>query len=98
MPEALLHDDGLRPLIAPGLRADFSIVERYTPCAEPVEAPLLVLGGDDDPSVSGSELQAWRALRADAPVEMSTGDHFFVWAAASTLGPRIARFIRASLA
>lgn len=71
--------------VLPVLRDDLRLAEALRAAAVdpatggPLDVPLLVLGGTDDPVVSGETLAGWRRW-STAPVALRTvaGDHFFV--------------------
>jgi surfactin synthase thioesterase subunit len=75
-----LSDEELRGLALPILRDDFAIAETYAHVRrEPLEAPIVALGGTHDPIVEQSELLAWREhTRASFRAEFVPGGHFFV--------------------
>lgn len=78
-PEEILRDAELRELMLPLLRADFAIAETYVHVpGEPLDCPVLALGGRDDPLVSEPEVRAWRETTT-GPFRhrMIPGDHFF---------------------
>lgn len=78
--DELLACPELLELVMPAIRADFRLVASYvrTPPL-PVRAPLLALGGTDDPDVSREDLEEWRACTDDAfDVRIFPGDHFYL--------------------
>lgn len=78
-PELLENRDYMRRVL-PALRADFMAAEsfRYKP-GEPLDCPILALGGREDSTVSETELNAWREqTRARFELRMFAGRHFFV--------------------
>ncbi|HCU25433.1 MAG TPA: putative thioesterase [Deltaproteobacteria bacterium] len=78
-PEVLEHPD-LMEIFLPILRADFELVETYEYQKEaPLECPLSVFGGIQDPDVSRADLDAWRGLtHGPFSLSMFPGDHFFL--------------------
>ena len=63
----------------PILRADIELVEsyRYVP-RPPLNLPLLVFGGIDDPSMSLGDLTGWRHLtRGEFAAQLFPGEHFY---------------------
>jgi surfactin synthase thioesterase subunit len=81
-PPELLENRELLEMLLPALRADFYLCGSYHPQRrEPLDCPLLALGGtgDDDVSPPQENLAAW-SLETSGPcrVEMLDGDHFFI--------------------
>lgn len=79
LPAELLADRTFLELIAPAIRADFAIVSNYTWAGHaPLEVPLTILGGTEDPETTPAELAEWsRHTRASCRVQLLPGDHFF---------------------
>jgi medium-chain acyl-[acyl-carrier-protein] hydrolase len=96
-PEVLAHA-ALMEMLAPMLRADFSIGERYVYGEEaPLACPVTALGGRADPSVEEARLAAWRAETSGPfAMQMFSGDHFFINSARPLLLERIAQDLRRS--
>ena len=68
-------------MVLPALRADLQMIETYQ-CAEepPLEVPMLVLGGTEDPAVSAGHLMEWRRYTTqDCSVRLLPGGHFFLF-------------------
>lgn len=79
-PQAALDDPELMDLVSPILRADFKAIEtwQFEP-SEPLEVPLVVMGGNRDNHVSLDDLEEWRKLtRGSFSLELFSGDHFFI--------------------
>ncbi|HET9898351.1 MAG TPA: alpha/beta fold hydrolase [Streptosporangiaceae bacterium] len=78
-PEVLAHPELVR-LLLPVLRADFAVCETYLHSHDtPLRVPITVLGGLSDPSVSVSEMRAWRDLTsAGFEAEFYSGGHFYL--------------------
>lgn len=79
-PEELLNDDDAMKALGPALRGDFQAIDtyRYSPRA-PLQCPVAVFGGDEDPTVSKEDLDAWsRHTSGSFMLRMFRGDHFFV--------------------
>jgi medium-chain acyl-[acyl-carrier-protein] hydrolase len=79
-PAEVLEHPELMQLMLPLLRADFSVVEtyRYRPGA-PLDCPVTVFGGLQDPEVSREHLEAWgEQTNAGFSLRMLPGDHFFL--------------------
>ena len=79
-PDEVFAHPELMALIEPALRADFQLCETYAWREEPpLDIPLSVFGGSDDPNVERSELEAWRDVtRGPVTVEMLPGDHHYL--------------------
>lgn len=76
-PEVLAHKE-LLDMVLPTLRADFAIADSVLP-AVPVRCPITVFGGDEDPYVTVSALEKWRALTSgEFRTRVFTGKHFFL--------------------
>ena len=93
-PEVLADRPAISSLM-PMLRADFAVSEthRYV-SAPPLDIPITILGGTDDPMADMGELAAWRQHSTVAsPLRIFDGDHFFVHDAAD----QVLRAIRADL-
>ena len=79
-PEVVLNNNELMELLLPILRADFAVLENYhyTPEA-PLNCPISVFGGLQDPEVHLEQLEAWREQTVGSfSLKMLTGDHFFI--------------------
>jgi medium-chain acyl-[acyl-carrier-protein] hydrolase len=79
IPDTILADREMMRLLLPVLRADMEMGEKYVHAPEPpLECPLTVFGGADDPTVTLSQLEEWRRqTSASFTVRMFPGDHFF---------------------
>jgi surfactin synthase thioesterase subunit len=79
-PEAVLREADLLQLLLPSLRADFEMLETYTYQPEdPLDCPIVVLGGQSDPRVPIPDLQAWREqTSASFSSQLFPGGHFFL--------------------
>lgn len=82
-PEEVLQHEELRDLLLPVLRADFAVCETYLFAPEqPLDCPIFVIGGEQDPEVSQDELAAWQLHTWSAfSLHMIPGDHFFLHSA-----------------
>src|SRR5262249_32635202 len=80
MPPGVLENQELMELLAPTLRADFRLAETYrSPTAVALQCPVIAFGGEDDPDVTISDLDAWREVGAkEFRLHMLPGDHFFI--------------------
>jgi surfactin synthase thioesterase subunit len=81
IPPAVRDNPELWKYLLPALRADFQMIESYACTDEPpLDVPLLVLGGTDDPVVSAGRLMDWRRhTTQDCSVRQLPGTHFFVF-------------------
>jgi surfactin synthase thioesterase subunit len=81
IPPAVRDNPELQTLLLPALRADFQMIETYRYAdGPPLDVPLLVLGGADDPAVSASDLSDWRRYTTkQCNVRLLPGAHFFVF-------------------
>jgi medium-chain acyl-[acyl-carrier-protein] hydrolase len=63
----------------PPLRADLEMIEHYHYTPEPpLDCPIAVFGGTDDPTVTRRQLDEWRRqTSAGFSLRMFPGDHFF---------------------
>ena len=85
-PELLAHREILE-LILPSLRADFTLMERYTYRAAPIlDIDATLLNGRDDPWVTPPSLAAWQQHFA-RPIQqhLFPGGHFYLPEVASEL-------------
>jgi medium-chain acyl-[acyl-carrier-protein] hydrolase len=79
-PEEVLAHEELMQIAEPILRADFKLCEiyEYKP-GEPLDMPLSVFGGVDDPKVTESVLEPWREqTRASMRLRIFPGGHLFL--------------------
>ena len=79
-PAGILADTEMMELLAPGIRADFALSERYAYRPEPpLDLPIHVLRSDQDPYVEADRAAGW-ALETTRPVRerVYPGDHFFI--------------------
>jgi surfactin synthase thioesterase subunit len=81
IPPAVRDNPELQQLLLPALRADFQMIETYRYVeAPPLDVPLLVLGGTDDPAVSASDVSDWRRYTTQqCNVRLLPGAHFFLF-------------------
>ena len=83
-------------LLIPTLRADVTLCETYQHADEPpLDIPITVFGGLQDPRVSREELDAWHT-HSRMPIELHLlpGNHFFL----KPFKSRLVSTIAASLA
>lgn len=91
----LLENDELYEVLAPMLRADFELLETWTPAldAAKVRCPLVALGGLDDASIPVAELDAWGQLTPDFSRHLFPGGHFFIATTPAPVHQLIARAV-----
>lgn len=95
LPELLLQDAELKAIYAPLLRADFTLVESYTPSTmTPLPCPITAFGGANDPIATEAELLAWRAVtQKDFALQLLPGGHFYLQEQSNPLLERIATIL-----
>lgn len=79
-PAQVLADPELMELALPVLRADFQLAASYAGSAGRVlSAPLVALGGADDPTASSAAIASWRdQTRGEFAMHLLPGGHFFI--------------------
>jgi len=79
-PPEVLENKELMNLCLPFIRADFALVENYAYReGPPLDVPITVLAGRDDPGVAADSVPEWRReTAAGCRVEWFDGDHFFI--------------------
>jgi len=79
IPSEILEAPEVLALLLPSLRADVAALEGYGyRGGEPLECPLVALGGEHDPVVPVEHLAPWAMeTRADFAVETFPGGHFY---------------------
>jgi medium-chain acyl-[acyl-carrier-protein] hydrolase len=79
-PAAVLENPELMDLVRPVLRADFQLCETYVlQTGEPLDVPLVALGGAEDPEARRDELEAWAEhTRAPFRLRIFPGRHFYL--------------------
>ena len=79
MPASLIQQSELLELFMPLLRANFQMCETYTYSPEPpLDCPLSVFGGLQDPRISREDLAAWKLqTNRELRLRMIEGDHYF---------------------
>lgn len=80
IPDVVMEHAELRSLIAPALRADLEMHERYVyQDAPPLAIPITAYGGEQDTTVSPDGLARWgEQTTGQFSTRMFTGDHFFL--------------------
>lgn len=91
LPDEVLRSRELLDLLIPRLRADLAVTGTYVYRERPpLACPITAFGGDDDPTVSLSALDAWREHTiARFDEEVFPGGHFFLGAVAGRVVGRI---------
>jgi medium-chain acyl-[acyl-carrier-protein] hydrolase len=100
IPDEVMQYPELMELLLPGLRADIAAIERHSfEPDEPLECPILALGGTQDPCVAVRELDAWRD-RTTGPfaLRLFPGDHFYLQSARDSLLDTLVGALRSALA
>lgn len=79
-PDDVLQDKELMELLAPMLRADFELCERYaSPLRLPLDIPLTAFGGKQDERAGHAKLDAWKEHTTEVFRHREfEGGHFFV--------------------
>ncbi|MER7394121.1 alpha/beta fold hydrolase [Streptomyces sp. NPDC000151] len=96
----LLDDPELVAMVLPALRADYRALAAYswTPGA-PLDVPITVLCGADDPVVAVPDAAGWRAqTRAGAEVRVFSGGHFYLDQHLGEVAEVIVRGVRSAVA
>jgi medium-chain acyl-[acyl-carrier-protein] hydrolase len=91
-PGELQQNEKALTAFLPTLRADFAVVETYTPGPGPLLAcPVSAFGGTSDPVASRPQLAGWeRYTTAGCTVRMFPGSHFFIHEHADLVLPALA--------
>lgn len=79
-PEEVLKNGDVMRLIMPMLRADFTLIETYAHSPQPpLDCPITVVGGRQDPHATEDKLAAWREHTTGRfSLRMYEGNHFFI--------------------
>jgi len=79
MPEYVRDNPGLQALLVPAIRADLQLIADEFAGTERVKAPVTVLGGADDPLLTGLDFAGWRSVSpGEPPVHRIPGGHFYL--------------------
>lgn len=99
LPELLLQDAELKAIYGPLLRADFTLLETYTPSTlTPLACPITAFGGAADPIATKAELLAWRAVtQSEFDLHLLPGGHFYLQEQDGPLLERIAMSLAISV-
>ncbi|KUN65975.1 thioesterase II family protein [Streptomyces griseorubiginosus] len=93
--DRVFADEELVRMVLPAIRADYRIVEnyRYEP-GPPLDCPLTVFTGTDDPKVSAAEAAAWGEHTSDTfGLHTLPGGHFFLTAHQERLTEEITKVL-----
>lgn len=94
---SLLEDEGMRALLLPVVRADYSAIETYEcdPDAT-IGSPLTVFVGDNDPRVTLDEARAWSEHTTGAfDLRLFEGGHFYLNESTAATIDRLAEVLSA---
>lgn len=89
IPEEISKNRELLQLLLPVLRADMAMLETYQyDDEEPLNLELLALGGNEDATVSVTDINAWRVqTNGRFSARMNSGGHFFFTDASAQTPP-----------
>ena len=92
-PQEVLECPELLQLVLPVLRADLTIDETYQYYEEPpLDCPISVYGGLDDPEMGQRHLEAWQSQTSQQfLIKMFSGDHFFLHTVEESLLSELSR-------
>ncbi|WNF00981.1 alpha/beta fold hydrolase [Streptomyces luomodiensis] len=92
----VMADDEMRALILAPLRADYYAAETYRwEPAPPLETPITVCIGDDDPKTTVEQAHAWAGhTTAPTTVEVFPGGHFYLVDHQERLAELVAQGVR----
>ena len=92
-PKAVLEHPELMELMEPLLRADFELNDTYEPSgAAPLECPVTVFGGLEDPDVERESLEPWAKIsKGRFRLRMFAGGHFFLHEQQATVTASVAQ-------
>ncbi|GGV05935.1 thioesterase II family protein [Streptomyces spectabilis] len=77
--EEIANDEFVMDSLVPVLRADFSLWERHRTAPEaPLDCPITVLAGEEDPQAPKDSLDGWRdQTNAEFTLRFYSGGHFY---------------------
>lgn len=95
-PDEVLENPDVAAYLLRLVRADYTLFDNYEYRARPpLERPITVFGGDEDPSTTAESLNAWAGLtNASTTIHTVPGGHFFVHSARRALLSVIANVLR----
>lgn len=87
LPEIIKQDPEVLKLFLSIMRADLTMLGTYQYDQEtPLDCPISVFGGVQDPSVTEEELKAWQQQTTTSfNLKMFPGDHFFIQSSRPTI-------------
>ena len=97
-PQEVLEHPELMQMMIPILRADFETIQTYEyQAGQPLDCPIVAMGGIQDPDVSRQDLDAWRE-QTEGPftLRMFPGGHFLINTARPMLLQAIAKELHQS--
>lgn len=93
----LLDAPGMRALVLSMMRHDLRMLRDYAPSFTTLDAPVLALGGIDDPDVTADDLERWRERTTGGyRLRQFPGGHFYLYARARAVAAELARAITAA--
>jgi surfactin synthase thioesterase subunit len=104
IPDVVLQEPELLRLLLPAMRADFEALETYAYAPElPLDIPVSVFGGEEDPCVPVADLAGWKDQTSGACTVLTyPGSHFFIQSARtaflSALGRETQRLVASDVA
>ena len=99
IPSEIQGNTEIMELLLPTLRADFEAIESHEANSDvsPIDTPIIVYGGLDDPRVSLERLEGWALLTsAGFKSRYFPGDHFFINTARESITASIAAELESS--
>ncbi|WP_338569896.1 alpha/beta fold hydrolase [Arachnia propionica] len=89
----VLRNQDVLSLVLPALKADYAAFDSYTDGNDEIlTAPVLALGGWDDPGVNPAVLRGWaERTTGKLKVVMFPGDHFFIKDSVTTVAGTVAQ-------
>ena len=92
-PKDILENAEMLELLLPTIRADLKMDETYHYQAlEPLECPITVFGGLQDPETTSEDLTAWQEQTKNSfSLKMFSGNHFFIDTARQSLLEQISQ-------
>jgi medium-chain acyl-[acyl-carrier-protein] hydrolase len=100
IPAEIAAEPDILDLLLPALRADIAALEmhRPPPLREPLDCPILALGGVDDRLAPRAHLEAWRReTRSDFRVQMFAGGHFYLDQSREAVAAELSKTLTARL-
>ena len=79
-PKDILENSEMLELVLPIIRADLTMDETYHyQASEPLDCPITVFGGLQDPETTKEDLEAWeKHTNKSFSLQMFSGNHFFI--------------------